>query len=49
LMMARPNSASTIFNGPCFMALNGRAVLSKVYTDTLSRAVKNPGAFVVTS
>jgi hypothetical protein len=46
--MARPAlGASGTFTGPCFMALNGRAVLSKAYTDTLSRAVKTPNSFAV--
>lgn len=42
-------AASTPYSGPCFICMNGRVVLSKAYTDTLSRAAKTPSSFCVES
>lgn len=42
----RQNDGATNFSGPFFITMQGRAALTKAYTDSLQRAISNPAAFI---
>jgi hypothetical protein len=42
----RSTLATSQFAGPIFLAMQGRSVVPKAYTDALHRAISNPGTFI---